>query len=197
MSVIAVARRYAEALADVATARNQVEQIDNEVRVFAEMMKSSRELHDMFASPIVSQTDKLRVLEALIKRVLTIRVSDEIFDELLKNNATANLLRTMLSHHRLHHVAEVYEQFRREMNERKGLIIAEVTAAAEIGAAEQARLGRTLEQMTGKQVEFKFKTDPSLIGGVVTRIGSVVYDGSVRTQLREIKERLKQGESAI
>jgi F-type H+-transporting ATPase subunit delta len=184
MSVIAVARRYAEALADVATARNQVEQIDNEVRVFAETMKSSRELHDMFASPIVSQTDKLKVLEALIGRTRT-------------GQMTANLLRTMLSHHRLQHVAEVYEQFRREMNERKGLIIAEVTTATQVGAAEQARLGRTLEQMTGKQVEFEFKTDPSLIGGVVTRIGSVVYDGSVRTQLREIKERLKQGDSAI
>ena len=51
--------------------------------------------------------------------------------------------------------------------------------------------------MTGKRVEFKFKTDPSLIGGVVTRIGSVVYDGSVRTQLQEIKEKLKQGETVV
>ena len=51
--------------------------------------------------------------------------------------------------------------------------------------------------MTGSKVELKFKTDSSLIGGVVTRIGSVVYDGSVRTQLQEIKERLKQGESAV
>lgn len=184
MSVIAIARRYAEALADVATSRNQVEQIDGEVRVFAEMMKSSRELHDTFASPIVSQTDKLKVLEALLARTRT-------------GEMTANLLRTLLSHYRLQHVAEVYEQFRREMNERKGLIIAEVTTATEVGAAEQAKLGRTLEQMTGKQVEFKFKTDASLIGGVVTRIGSVVYDGSVRTQLREIKERLKQGDTAI
>ena len=184
MSVIAVARRYAEALADVATARNQVEQIDHEVRVFAEMMKSSVELHDTFASPIVSQSDKLRVLEALIARTRT-------------GEMTANLLRTMLSHYRLHHLAAVYEQFRREMNERKGLIVAEVTTAAEVGAAEQAKLGRTLEQMTGKQVEFKFKTDPSLIGGVVTRIGSIVYDGSVRSQLHEIKERLKQGDNAM
>ena len=184
MSVIAIARRYAEALADVATARNQVEQIDNEVRVFAEMMKSSVELHDVFASPTVSQTDKLRVLEALIARTRT-------------GQMTANLLRTMLSHYRLHHLAAVYEQFRREMNERNGLIVAEVTTAAEVGAAEQAKLGRTLEQMTGKQVEFKFKTDASLIGGLVTRIGSIVYDGSVRSQLQEIKERLKQGDNAI
>jgi len=184
MSVIAIARRYAEALADVATARNQVEQIDNEVRVFAEMMKSSTELHDVFASPIVSQTDKLRVLEALIARART-------------GQMTANLLRTMLTHYRLHHLVAVYEQFRREMNERKGLIVAEVTTAAEVGAAEQAKLGRTLEQMTGKQVEFKFKTDPSLIGGVVTRIGSIVYDGSVRSQLQEIRERLKRGDNAV
>ena len=184
MSVITIARRYAEALADVAIARNQVEQIDGELQVFAEMMKSSRELHDTFASPIVSQSDKLKVLEALIARATT-------------GKMTANLLRTMLSHDRLHHVAEVYKQFRRELNERKGLVVAEVTTAAAVGAAQHAKLGRTLEQMTGKRVEFEFKTDPSLIGGVVTRIGSVVYDGSVRTQLQEIKERLKQGETAI
>src|SRR5207247_11438704 len=132
MSVIAIARRYAEALADVATARNQVEQIDNEVHVFAEMMKSSLELHDVFASPIVSQTDKLRVLEALITRM---RIGQ----------MTANLLRTMLSHYRLHHLAAVYEQFRREMNEPKGLIVAELTTSSEVGAVEQATLGRATE----------------------------------------------------
>jgi F-type H+-transporting ATPase subunit delta len=184
MSVIAMARRYAEALADAATAHNQVEQIDSEMNVFAEMMKSSPELYNTFASPIVSLTDKLRLLEALIARSRAGRM-------------TANLLRTMLSHYRLHYVVEVYEQFRREINERKGLIIAEVVTATEVGASEQAKLGRTLEEMTGKQVEFKFKTDPSLIGGVVTRIGSVIYDGSVRSQLEEIKGRMKRGESAI
>jgi F-type H+-transporting ATPase subunit delta len=184
MSVATVARRYAEAMVDVAIAHNEVESIDNELRVFAETMKASRELHDVFASPIVSHTDKLSLLDALITRLNT-------------GQMTANLLRTMLKHYRLHYVAEVYDQFRRKMNERKGLIVAEVATAAEVGASEQVRLGRTIEQMTGKQVEFKFNTDPSLIGGVVTRIGSVVYDGSVRTQLQAIKERLKRGESAV
>ena len=127
MSVVAVARRYAEALADVATDHNQVEHIDNEVRVFAEMMKSSRELHDTFASPIVSQSDKLKVLEALIARTAT-------------GQLTANLFRTMLSHYRLHHVAEVYEQFRREINERKGLIVAEVTTAAGLAPRNRQNL---------------------------------------------------------
>ena len=183
MSVVRVSRPYAEAMADVALARNEVDSIDNELRGFAEMMKTS-ELYAAFASPIVSQPDKLKLLNALIERLNT-------------GTMTANLLRTMLINYRLHYVAEVYEQFRRKINERKGLIIAEVASAAEVGAAEQAKLGRTIEQMTGKQVEFKFTTDPSLIGGVVTRIGSVVYDGSVRTQLQAIKERLKRGDAAI
>jgi F-type H+-transporting ATPase subunit delta len=184
MSVATVSRRYAEAMADVAIARKEVESIDNELRTFAAMVNGSRELHDAFASPIVKPPDKLNLLNALI-------------DRLNIGTMTANLLRAMLSHYRLHYVAEVYEQFRRKINERKGLIIAEVASAGEVGAAEQAKLGRTIEQLTGKQVEFKFTTDPSLIGGVVTRIGSVVYDGSVRTQLQTIKERLKRGDVAI
>lgn len=182
MSIIAIARRYAEALADVAIEHDQVEQIDREVRAFVQLMEASRELHDVFASPILPMTDKRKVLDAILDRTRPSQI-------------TANLLRTMLSHYRLHHLAEMYKQFRREINERKGLIVAEVTVAAEVGQSEQERLGRTLKRLTGKQVEFKLRTDPSLIGGVVTRIESTVYDGSVRTQLQEIKERLKTGES--
>jgi len=199
MSVTAVARRYAEALADVAVERNQVEQIDANLRLFAGMIESSRELRETFASPIISLADKRRVLDALIDRVLpehkTTTIKQSESGGLRAEAMMVNLLRTMLRHHRLHHLPEVYKQFQREMNKRRGLIIAEVITAAEVGSAERQKLGRTLEKKTGKKVEFKFKTDPSLVGGVVTRVGSIVYDGSVRTQLLEIKQRLKQGES--
>jgi F-type H+-transporting ATPase subunit delta len=184
MSVVAVARRYADALADVASARNEVDQIDREVLLFADMLKSNQELRDVFASPIISLADKRRVLDALIDRIRP-------------GQMTINLLRTMLTHYRMQYLAVMHEQFRRVINERKGLIIAEVTTAGEFDRAAQEKLASSLERMTGKRVEFKFKTDPSLIGGVVTRLGSVVYDGSVRTQLKEIKERLKQGDTAI
>ncbi len=180
MSVTTIARRYAEALADVALARNQVEQMDADLRTFAEMMRTSRDLHDLFASPVVSQRDKGKVLDAIINRAQP-------------GPMTANLLRTMLTNYRLHYLSETYDQFRRIINERTGVVVAEVTTAQPIGPAEQASLGRRLQQMTGKTVEFQFKTDPSLIGGVVTRIGSVIYDGSVRTQLQEIKQQLKAG----
>ncbi|MCI0490139.1 MAG: ATP synthase F1 subunit delta [Blastocatellia bacterium] len=180
MSVRAVARRYAEAMADVAMERNQVDEIDNELRAFAGMIEAGSELYDLFASPIISQDDKRRVLEALIARTRP-------------GEATANLLRTLLGHYRLHHLDAVYEQFRRQINRRKGIVEAFVTTAAEIGPVEREILDRNLREMTGRSIQIQFKTDPSLIGGVVTRIESVVYDGSISTQLREIKQRLKSG----
>src|SRR5215210_5370405 len=180
MSVSRIARRYAEAIVDVAIAHKQVEQVEDELRSLGELVGSNRELYQVFASPIISLANKRRVLDAIIERARPSQI-------------VANLLRVMLSHYRLHHINAVYEQFRREMNERRGVVSAEVVTAQPIGPSERDTLSRRLAEMTGKQVELQFKTDPALIGGTVTRVGSVVYDGSIRTQLQEIKERLKQG----
>ena len=181
MSAPAVARRYAEALADVAFERNAVDKIAGELRAFAEMVEAHEDLRNLFANPVVSQSEKAGVLDALIARVGP-------------GDYTANLLRALLGNDRLHYLTQVYEQFVREVNERHGVVVAHVTTAAPIGPAERERLARKLREMTGKQVEFEIETDPSLIAGVVTRVGSVVYDGSVRTQLLDIKQKLKSGE---
>ncbi len=180
MSVMTVARRYSEALADVAIERNLVEQIDSEVRSFVEMMGQNHELREVFASPVLSNDDKSRVLEALISRSNP-------------GKMTANLLRTLLKHYRLHHLDAVYERFRQEINERRGILRADITTAGPVSEDQQTVLSRNIQEMTGKKVQLQFKSDPSLIGGVVTRIGSVVYDGSIRTQLETVKQRLKSG----
>ena len=180
MSIVAIARRYAEALADVAIAHNQVEQMDAEVGAFAQLITDSRELHDVFASPVVSMEQKRSVLDAIIERT---GVSAMI----------ANLLRTMLSHYRLHDLTTVHEQFRRAINRRRGIALAEVTTAVPASQAAQQMLTRKLGELVGKQVQIQFKTDPALIGGAVTRLESIVYDGSIRTQLQTVKQRLKEG----
>ena len=77
---------------------------------------------------------------------------------------------------------------------RKGILVAHVATAAPVAPSQQESLGRRLHEMTGKQIQLEFNTDPALIGGVVTRVGSMVYDGSVKTQLHEIEQRLKQGD---
>ena len=182
MSAVAIARRYGEALADVAMAHNQVEPIGAEVLAFSGLMRTSAELYVVFASPVVSQDEKSRVLEAIMSR-------------LGLGTLTSNLLRTMLRHYRLHHLEAVHEQFRRAINKRRGISEAEVTTAVAVSPAEQSVLITRLQEITGKKVEVKFTTDPALIGGVVTRIESVVYDGSIRTQLQTVKQRLKEGGS--
>jgi F-type H+-transporting ATPase subunit delta len=179
MSVTAVARRYAEALADVAVARNLVEQVESEVLAFTDMMAANRELYDVFATPVLSAKEKGRVLESLIAQARP-------------SSVTANLLRALLRHYRLHYLDVVYQQFQREINRRRGVVPAEVTTAGAVSAEDRDRLAQRLQEITGTRVEIEYKTDPSLIGGVVARIGSMVYDGSIRTQLQTVKQKLKQ-----
>lgn len=181
MSITTIARRYAEAVADVAVAQNQVEQIDSELNTLAQLMTSNRELYQVFASPVLSNEQKSNVLKALVEHTRP-------------SSTTTNLLKVMLNNYRLHHLDAVYQQFKREINQRKGLLAAEVTTAQALGADEQKLLSQRLEELTGKQVQVQFKTDSTLIGGVITKIGSVEYDGSIRTQLETVKQRLKSGE---
>lgn len=177
---MSAARRYADALADLAVERGLVAQLGEELRSLSEMFSENRELYDMFASPIVSLAEKQKVLQAIVERIQP-------------GPIVRNLLSLLLRHQRLHEITAVSDQFRRTMNERQGIVLAEVTTAMPVDEQERQMLRSRLEQMTGGTVEIRFQTDASLIGGAVTRIGSVVYDGSIRTRLQSIKEALKQG----
>ncbi|HEY6332555.1 MAG TPA: ATP synthase F1 subunit delta [Blastocatellia bacterium] len=181
MSAVAVARRYAEALADVALANKQADVVGQELGELAELFKPGSELNALFANPIISQADKRKVLDIIVERTHPTRT-------------TVNLLKLLLQHYRLHNLSVLEEQYRRELNEREGIVRADVTTAGPIGAGEQEKLKQQLQILTGKSIQLEFKTDPALIGGAVTRIGSVIYDGSIRTQLDTIKSRLKAGE---
>jgi F-type H+-transporting ATPase subunit delta len=181
MSALAVARRYAEALADVAIANSQAEVVAQELGELSVLFKAGSELNALFANPVISQADKRRVLDVIIERTRPTRT-------------TVNLLKLLLHHYRLHNLDVLKEQYREELNKREGIVRAEVTTAGPIDAAEQQKLKQQLQNLTGKSIQLEFKTDPALIGGAVTRVGSVVYDGSIRTQLDTIKNRLKAGE---
>jgi len=181
MSISAVARRYAEALADVAINANKADEIDREVQIFSGLFTSNAELREVFSSPIVKQKDKRAILDLLIER-------------LKPGQVTANLLRTLLEHYRLHNIDTVYREFRRELDRREGVVQAEVVTASPLDHSQQEMLARELQSITGKKVNVAYKVDDSLIGGAVTRLGSVVYDGSIKTRLKAIQQQLKTAE---
>jgi F-type H+-transporting ATPase subunit delta len=179
MSVAAVARQYAHAIADVAVANNNVDSVERDMRALATIVRNQEEIRDLLASPVVSHENKRTVLQSLI-------------DDVGPGATTVNLLNVLLRNYRLQYLPEIYDEFKRVMNERRGIVVASVTTAAAISPDQQAALTNKLERVTGKKIEFAFTSDPSLIGGVVTRIGSVVYDGSIKTQLEQIKRRMKK-----
>jgi F-type H+-transporting ATPase subunit delta len=176
-----MARRYAVALADVVAERNEAREVQEELSAWELMMQGNPDLLEVFANPTVAYEQKRKVLDTLIART---RVRP----------TTANFLQVLLRNHRLSELREINQRFARELDERAGVVIAHVTTARVVSEPERVRLGDKLSGLTGRRVRLQFDVDEELIGGAVTRVGSTVYDGSVRTQLERIKHKMVGGQ---
>ena len=177
MSVQTVARRYAAALADVVAERGEARQVQEELAAWELMIKNNAQLQEVLRNPTIPYDQKQKVLSTLIART---RVRP----------LTANFLQVLLQNQRLTELGEVNKRFAQVLDERSGVVSAEVRTARPVPESSQQALRDKLMALTGKQVRLSFATDAELIGGIVTRIGSTVYDGSVRTQLQQVKEKM-------
>lgn len=180
MSVETIARRYGTALADVVSGGGDIETVKSELRIWEEMMASNASLHSAFRNPAITHLDKEKVLESLIAKAKPTKT-------------TSNFLRILLKNSRLTELGEINDKFASVLEERSGHIAAEVISARDLSDDQKRELKSNLEKLTGKQVQLNFGIDQDIIGGVVTRIGSTVYDGSVRTQLENLREELVNG----
>jgi F-type H+-transporting ATPase subunit delta len=177
LSSQAVARRYAVALADVVLSRGEAQEISEELASWDEMVRSNAQLLEVFRHPAIPYERKRAVLEELIQRTRP-------------RPTTANFLKVLLQNQRLAELSEVNRQFAQELDRRSNVVTAEVTTARPLAPDAQEALRARLGKLTGSTVRLKFEVDEELIGGVVTRIGSTLYDGSVRGQLQQIKQRM-------
>jgi F-type H+-transporting ATPase subunit delta len=180
MSVETVARRYATALADVVMKNGETAAVQAELKSWEEMLNGNSDLQTAFGNPAIQQQNKEKVLESLLERTKP-------------SKTTSNFLRVLLRNNRLTEIGEINERFDSVLAERSGIISAQITSARPLGEAEKAELKANLERLTGKRVNLTFNINEELIGGVVTRIGSTVYDGSVKSQLQQLKEQLING----
>jgi F-type H+-transporting ATPase subunit delta len=177
LSAQTVARRYASALADVVIAQGEARSVQDELIAWAQMTKSNSQLQEAFGNPTIPYEQKRNLLKELISRT---RV----------RQTTANFLQVLLRNQRLTDLPEVNKRFARVLDERSGVVGAQVISARPIPESAKRSLQQRLVAMTGKDVRLSFATDESLIGGMVTRIGSTVYDGSVRNKLQQLGEKL-------
>lgn len=176
MSVQTIARRYAAALADVVIAQNEKQEVREELLQWAQMMQDNAQLLNIFRNPTVPYEQKQSVLQTLIERS-KIRPT------------TANFLNLLLRNHRLADLNEINQHFTQKLDERSGVITAQVTTARPVSTEVQNDLRTQLQSLTKHGVKMEFSVDENLIGGMITRIGSTVYDGSVRNQLEIMKEK--------
>lgn len=177
MSSQTVARRYASALADVVAERGEAAAVQSELAAWEKMLLENARLLDAFSNPTVAQQQKEKLLSELITRTKV-------------QPTTANFLRVLLKNQRLAELPQVNAKFAEVLDDRSGVISARVTSARPVAEAAKSSLEAKLAAMTGKKIRLSFDTDEALLAGIVTRIGSTIYDGSVRNQLKRLGEEL-------
>lgn len=180
MSVETVARRYGAALADVVMKSGEIESVRAELKTWEAMLTANAELSAVFASPAIAHLNKESVLEKLIAKAQPART-------------TANFLKVLLRNGRIGELSEIIHRFEAELEARGGNVVAKVTSARDLTDSEKAELAANLAKLTGRQIKPQYFVDKGIIGGVVTQIGSTVYDGSVKTQLENLREELVNG----
>ena len=179
MSTRAAAARYARALFDVGVKESDPEQIGQEPSAFADVFRSNPELEKALTNPAIPVTAKHAIVERVVSRMKP-------------SPPLGKLLLLLADRDRLTLVPELATVYHARLMEHRQVVRAEVTTAVPLTPDRAAQFERRLADALGRRVTMTTSVDPSLIGGAVTRVGTIVYDGSVATQLEKVRERLAQ-----
>lgn len=175
------AARYAKAFADVvAEFHLGAPAVDKQLQAFLDAWDESKELREVFGDPSVPAVQKVAVLDAMHSKL---HLAPQV----------RNFLAVLVQHDRITAVHEVVDEYRKELQARLGIHHAQVTTARPLNAEDKAALLEQIGQLiksSGGQVEATFTQDPSILGGVVVRIGSTVYDGSILGRVERLREAL-------
>lgn len=171
-----VASTYARAFADVVLgARLDADRAVTELRAITRLLGESAELRRIWENPAVPADQKRRVLDAISRR-------DGI------SLQARNLVAVLIDHRRVHVLESIVAELEKELDARRGFAEADITTARELGDPEKREFEQQVGKLTGKKVRARYGHDASLLGGAVVRVGSTIYDGSVKGQLERLKE---------
>jgi F-type H+-transporting ATPase subunit delta len=173
-----VAGTYARAFADVVlSAHLDADRSVSELRTIAKLIDENIDLRRVWENPAVPADQKRRVLDAIVQR-----------DKILRQ--VRNLTALLIDHRRIDFLSRIVTQLEKELDSRLGIAEAEITSSRELSDAEKREFEAQVARLTGKKVRARYTRDASLLGGAMLRVGSSIYDGSVRGQLEKMKEAL-------
>lgn len=174
------ARPYARAIVDAAGSPQKANEVRGDLIRFEAMLSTSEELRELYANPGVDEQTKLRVTKDLVSRMK------------LTNDLAKKTLEVLVRFYRINDLAAILAALSAYVNDALGVAVAEVRSAKSLSPDEIQQLAETLSKRTGKKVELDIKTDPTLLGGFVARIGSEIWDASVAGKIHKFRESLTQ-----
>ena len=180
MSTNAIARRYAKALVQIGTEEGQVDKFNSELIDFNAVLTANAGLISLFSNPAYGIEAKREILK-------------EIVGKLSLSASVAKFLQLLLDRSRLPFLPQIMESYGKFADELSGVVRPTLTSGLPLEASQIEEIKTSLATITGRRVELKAEVDTSLIGGVVTKIGDKVFDGSVKTQLAKIQDILQKG----
>ena len=171
------ARRYARALSQVAVEEDRETRVQEDLRSFGGALAASPELTETLMSPAIPFAPKRRIVEELGNRLSLAEI-------------TVNFILVLLENRRIGEYDEYVEAYTQVTDLRAGVVRGVVTSARSLDGEVRSRLESVLSEISQAQVRLAFEEDESLIGGLKITVGSVIYDGSIRTQLEEVRRRI-------
>jgi len=172
-----VAKRYAQAFFEIAEEEKKLEEYYGELSALCELIEENGELKEFLANPIVEKRDKKNIIEVILEKVKPSPI-------------TANFVRLLTDKGRIVIFKEIVDAYREKMDEALGIVRVQVRTAFPLSPELEGKLKEFLMKNTGKRVMMEVSEDKSLLGGLVVKIGDLVYDNSIKTQLNNIRNLL-------
>jgi len=181
MANIRIAKRYAKALIEIAEELKKLDRITQDVQLIDSMIRSSRDLQLFLKSPIIREDKKREIIQ-------------EIFADSRVDPIVLKFILLLVEKKRedlLHDIVKVYQEL---YDEKVGVVTAEVITALELNGNEMKKIEKKILELTGaKKVKAIYKVDPSILGGIIIKIGDTVYDASIKRRIQLLREQLIYG----
>jgi F-type H+-transporting ATPase subunit delta len=177
-----IARRYAKALFAIGREDGQAERYKEELGGVANLLEAQKELENAISNPLYDEEGRKKVLSLLVER-------------LGLSEVMTSFLLLLFDKGRIQYLKDIYAYYEKLTDELANIVRADVVSASDLPEETIEKIRAALSEKTGKEVKMDVRVDPALIGGVVTKIGDLILDGSVKTQLLSLKESLQRSEN--
>ncbi|MGD9819734.1 MAG: ATP synthase F1 subunit delta [Desulfomonilaceae bacterium] len=173
-----LAKRYAKALVEIALGKDKLDKYGADLSGFTHLIESSRDLREVLVSPVFTKEDKKKI-------------AGDVLSKMTADPMVVNFVKVLIDRKRIDQLQGINAAFADKVDEIRGITRGEIISAEPLTDEDMNQVTEALSKLSGKKVLLQAKVDDFLIGGLYAKVGDMVFDGTIRTQLNQLKESLK------